>query len=66
MPSEEEFGKRIESEAMGANQITNDDLICADCINATVETSRCLAYPYSKPNAVLYGSNRCAAFETME
>lgn len=64
MPSEKEFGKRIESEARNTNQVTNDDLICRDCVNATIEMDRCEAFPIRKPNAIYYGGD-CEEYETM-
>lgn len=54
--------KRIQSEARAAMRVTNDALVCRDCVyrwdDSTIygNTSQCQQYPnYSKPNYVLVG-----------
>lgn len=59
----EEFGKRIESEARNTHVVTNDDLVCRDCIYATVDTDSCELYLERKPNQIYYGGE-CEDFES--
>lgn len=54
--------KRIESEAKAIRRITNNDLICKDCIYKFDDskkfgnTSKCQAYKW-KPSSILLGGN---------
>ena len=55
--SDKNYQDRIESEARAAKQITNDDLVCKDCIfkdHPKKKTVMCLIYN-RKPNEVLLG-----------
>lgn len=53
--------KRIQSEAQATVRITNNDLVCKDCLLRLPDdvilgnTSKCEAYPVCKPNKVLLG-----------
>ena len=65
MPSKKEknFEKRIENESLGVRRVTNDSLICKDCIYRLDDseifgnTSRCEVYD-DKSKEVLLGG-RC-------
>lgn len=52
---------RIKSEARAICRISNDDLVCRDCVQRMDDgfifgnTSRCEAYPVCKPIKVLQG-----------
>lgn len=56
------FAERIESESMAVGRVSNDDLVCKDCIHRFDDskifgnTSRCGVYP-SKPNKVIVGES---------
>lgn len=58
----EKFKDRIESEARAACRITNNDLVCKDCLYAMDDkeiygnTYRCRCYSM-KPNSVLRGGS---------
>lgn len=61
MPDKErKMKERIESESKAVMRITNDDLVCKNCLFAYDDsvkfgnTSQCAIYD-SKPNAVLLG-----------
>lgn len=65
MATKEEMQKmweaRIHSEQRAMKRITNDDLVCKDCLvrfDDSVKfgnTSKCETYPVTKPNHVLLG-----------
>lgn len=63
----ESLGKRILSEQQCARRITNNDLICKDCMfkfddsQVLGNTSKCEVFE-SKPNKVLLGGN-CNDYE---
>lgn len=61
MTESKKINDRVESEARAIVRITNDDLICKDCIFRYLDdvvfgnTSKCEQYPVKKPNQVLLG-----------
>lgn len=54
--------ERVKSEARATKRITNNDLVCKDCIykfyhpNKPEKTAKCEAYK-SKPSSILLGGN---------
>lgn len=65
--NQEEFKKKIQSEAKATRRITNQDLVCKDCKSRFDDrikfgnTSACKRYDI-KPNAVLLGKS-CEEYE---
>lgn len=60
MANNKEFEERIKSESRATRQVTNDILVCKDCVykfddtRIMGNTSRCMKYGL-KPNKVLIG-----------
>lgn len=60
MPDRKEFEERIRSEGLSTGRVTNEELMCKDCIykfndeKTFKNTSRCGAYTV-KPSKVLLG-----------
>lgn len=50
-----DFEKRIESEGYGASYVSNEDLVCADCLFALDKSAICEVYDDMKPQEVLNG-----------
>ena len=67
MAKQDDMKRRIQSEAKAVRRITNDDLVCKDCVlrypDAVIfgNVSKCEQYPESKPNEVLLGG-KCDAY----
>lgn len=64
---EKDFEERVESESESARRVTNDDMVCRDCINKVDDavkygnTSKCLRYGV-KPVGVMLGG-KCEGYE---
>lgn len=49
-------------EELRLNDITNDDMLCKDCMNKLEVASSCLFYNV-KPSKVIYGEKECEFYE---
>lgn len=67
MAKQDNMKRRIQSEAKAIRRVTNDDLVCKDCVLRYPDdvifgnVSKCEQYPKSKPNEVLLGG-KCDAY----
>lgn len=50
------INERIKREQRATKRITNDDLVCKNCIYKLEKTSKCKAYSL-KPDSIICGGN---------